>query len=164
MKPFLPLALPWQVPALQPTRDIVGITSRTKLTSYLSFCPVTLTGIVAAWPARVNLRTPSPSAAGRTSTLGLTFTLAGFSTSAMRVTSMRSPVSSTPVSTTWAYWKGVARAMLAGWASILTSLAPGGSVSLVSSARAAVQPRAAARTAAAVSVRPMILMMRRSPS
>ena len=38
---------PWQVPALQPMRDRIGITSRTKLTSYFSFCPVTLTGIVS---------------------------------------------------------------------------------------------------------------------
>lgn len=102
MNPFLPWAAPWQVPALQPMRDMLGITSLTKLTSYRSFWPVTVTGTLTDWPATVNFSAPLPSARGRTIPVAVRLTrLAGFSTWASRVTSTCSPVCRVPVSRSW---------------------------------------------------------------
>ncbi len=54
MKPFLPLAEPWQVPALQPSFEITGIASSTKLISRFAVWPETFTGTASDLPANAD--------------------------------------------------------------------------------------------------------------
>ena len=102
MNPAFPWAEPWQVPALQPSRESTGATSWTKSTLGDEFTPSTVTGTSTDWPARRRTSVALPSARGRTSPDREMSAIGDESDgSTIRVASTVSPEASRPVTRSW---------------------------------------------------------------
>ena len=104
MKPFFPWAEPWQVPALQPSRDSTGATSCDEVdVGPACSGPARSPAPSAVLPASRTVSVPLPSALGRISPDRETSAIAAESDgSTIRVTSSVSPVASLPVTRSWA--------------------------------------------------------------